>query len=87
MSLAGLVRVDGRTHGHPNRLHFFIFANVVFLGVSYKTYCREKIHTKNAVRERVIAALTLTILWYGSKLQFTGIDIHNTLSFTQQFRW
>jgi hypothetical protein len=31
----------------------FIFANVVFLGVSYMTYCREMIETKNAVRERI----------------------------------
>jgi hypothetical protein len=54
MSLVGLVRADRRTHRHWN---VFIFANVVFLGVSYMTYCREMIHTKNVVRERVSAIL------------------------------
>jgi hypothetical protein len=33
---------------------FLIFTNVVFLGVSYMTYCRETRDTKNAVRERVL---------------------------------
>ncbi len=50
MSLAGLF---GRTDAHTDTRIVFIFANVVFLGVSYMTYCREMIHIKNAVRERV----------------------------------
>ncbi len=41
------------TDAHTDTGIVFIFANVVFLGVSYKTSCSEKIHTKNAVRERV----------------------------------
>ncbi len=43
----------GRTDTHTDTGIVFIFANVVFLGVSYMTYCREMIHTKNAMRERV----------------------------------
>jgi hypothetical protein len=42
----------GQTHTQDTGIDF-IFANVVFLGMSFKTYCREMIHKKNAVRERV----------------------------------
>jgi hypothetical protein len=51
MSLAGLVRTDGRTDAHMDTK--IVFANIVFLGVSHMTYCRETRDTKNAVRERV----------------------------------
>ncbi len=50
MILAGLVR---QTDAHTDIVIVFIFANVVFLGAFYMTYCCEMIHTKNAVRERV----------------------------------
>jgi hypothetical protein len=43
--------LGGRTHTDSGIV--FIFANVVFLGMSYMTYCHEMIHTKNTVRERV----------------------------------
>ncbi len=43
----------GWTDAHTDTRIVFIFANVVFSGVSYMTYCREMIHGKNAVRERV----------------------------------
>ncbi len=38
---------------HTDTRIIFIFTNVVFLGVSYMTYCPEMIDTKNTVRERV----------------------------------
>jgi predicted branched-subunit amino acid permease len=42
-----------RTDAHMDTRIIFIFAHVVFLGVSYMTYCREMIDTKNALRQRV----------------------------------
>jgi hypothetical protein len=42
-----------RTDAHTDTGIVFIFANVVFAGMSYMTYCREMIHKINAVRERV----------------------------------
>jgi hypothetical protein len=43
----------GRTDVHMETRIIFIFANVVFLEVSYVTYCRETRDTNNAMRERV----------------------------------
>jgi hypothetical protein len=52
-----------RTDAHTDSGIVFIFANVVFLGVSYMTYCREMIHTKNAVRERVKLGLGTGLMY------------------------
>ncbi len=41
-------------HTRTQALESSYFANVVFLGVSHMTYCRETRDTKNAVRERDI---------------------------------
>jgi hypothetical protein len=43
----------GQTDAHTDTRIIFIFANVVFLRVSYMTYCHETRDTKNAMRERV----------------------------------
>ncbi len=43
----------GWTDEHTDTKIVFTFANVVLLGVSYMTYCRETRDTKNVVRERV----------------------------------
>ncbi len=57
--LAGLVRVDGHTHRHENRLHFR--NKVGFLGMSHMTYGCEVRDTKMVVRERVKGTIILKI--------------------------
>jgi hypothetical protein len=43
----------GRMDAHVDARIIFIFANVIFLGVYYVTYCSETRNTKNAARERI----------------------------------
>jgi hypothetical protein len=53
-----------QTNAHTDARIVFIFVNIVFLGVSYMTYCCERSDTKNAVRKRVKEqALFISLLY------------------------
>jgi hypothetical protein len=63
----------------------FIFAYVVFLGVSYMTYCCEMIHTKYAMRERINSHLKQKAFKFAQLFEDRGFMDYSWLVYFQDF--